>query len=160
GWKVADDAELRVNPMENEEPLVDDEEPAGHGEHADLHAEHAEHAEHADDHDDHHDEHHEDLEEPGDAPAEAPWTMAIPVAILGGLALVAGFLYAEPLHLEPLGHFWEPVFGAVMQHVDKADTVAGLVLLKDGAEKLEWPLMLPGVLAFLCGSYVAFLWYV
>jgi NADH-quinone oxidoreductase subunit L len=144
GWKVADDAELRVNPMENEEPLVDDEEHA---------------ADHAADHDEHH-EHHEDLEEPGDAPAEAPWTMAVPVAILGGLALVAGFLFAEPLHLEPLGHFWEPVFAAVMQHVDKADTVAGFVLLKDGAEKLEWPLMLPGVLAFLCGSYVAFLWYV
>jgi NADH-quinone oxidoreductase subunit L len=163
GWKVADDAALRTNPMENEEPLVDDAPDAhdAHGDH-DAHGVLAAHAEeHHDDAHEHHDEeHHDDHDEPGEAPAEAPWPMAIPVAILGGLALVAGFLYAEPLHLEPLGHFWEPVFASVMQHVDKADTVAGYVLLKEGAEKLEWPLMLPGVLAFLGGSYVAFLWYV
>ncbi|MEO7095049.1 MAG: hypothetical protein ABI175_17450, partial [Polyangiales bacterium] len=114
-------------------------------------------------HDDHggHDDHHEeDLALPGDAPAEAPWTMAVPVAILGGVALVAGFLLAEPLHIEPLHHWLWPVFGKVLQHKDSANTIAGFVLLKDGAEKLEWPLMLPGVLAFAVGAFLAFSWYV
>jgi len=172
GWAVADDAPLRTNPMENEEPLEDEPTlaehaheshaaPMGSSEHVDTgpHDEKdVEHAAHEDAHD--HDHHEEDLDEPGDAPAEAPWTMAIPVAILGALSLVAGFLYAEPLHIEPLGHFWEPVFGQVMQHTDIAGPDAGFVLLKEGAEKLEWPLMVPGILAFLAGAWLAYHWYV
>ena len=179
GWAVEPDAVLRTNPMENEEELVDDDElHDGHGssEHVDagprvladaargddarsahdtaLHTARDDDHPHADDH------HEEDLELPGDAPAEAPWTMAVPVAILGALALVAGFLFAEPLHIAPLHHWLWPVFGKVLQHQDSAKTIAGFVLLKEGAEKLEWPLMLPGVLAFAVGAYLAWSWYV
>jgi NADH-quinone oxidoreductase subunit L len=171
GWAVEPSAALRTNPMENEQELVDDPEvidPLGSSEHVDTGPHDLADAAHEADphathgaHDAGHDEHHEeDLALPAEPPAEAPWTMAVPVAILGGLALVAGFLLAEPLHIEPLHRWLWPVFGKVLQHEDSAHTIAGFVLLKSGAEKLEWPLMLPGVLAFAVGGYLAFSWYV
>ena len=176
GWSVATDAPLRTNPFENEEPLIDDPDvalllPGGSSEHVDTgphdeadvdhhdaHATREAHDDHGDH--DHHDHHEEDLTEPGDAPAEAPWTMAVPVAILGALALFAGFLYAEPLHIEPLGRWLKAIFGAVQQHADTAGPDAGSVLLREGTEKLEWALMVPGVLAFAVGSGLAYVWYV
>ncbi len=149
GWKVAPEAALRANPMENLEPLVD--EPEAH-----LDA----HGAHGDDHDDHsHDDHGHD-DSPGEAPAEAPWPMAIPVAILGLLALFGGFLLAEPLHIEPLGKWLEPIFGDVMQHKDVAGLLSGFVHMRAGAAALEWPLMVPGVLAFAVGSGAAYYLYV
>ncbi|GAC1536820.1 MAG: hypothetical protein NVS3B10_00940 [Polyangiales bacterium] len=170
GWAVASDAPLRTNPIENEEPLVDDVDPHAH--HPLGSAKHVDTGPH-DAHDAAHDAHHaaadgphhhehddEDFEEPGAAPAEAPWTMAFPVALLGALALVAGWLFAEPFHIEPLGRWLEPVFAGVMQHTDVAGPDAGFVLLREGAEKLEWPLMVPGVLAFVVGAGLAWSWYV
>jgi NADH-quinone oxidoreductase subunit L len=115
GWTVDPNAPLAADPLHNEEPLEVGE--VGYGPVATVghHGAHgsAEH-ETADPHDvtedDHghghgHDHHHEDLTQPGAPPAEAPWPMAYPVAILGVLALFAGFLWAEFLHIEPLGEW-------------------------------------------------------
>ncbi len=77
--------------------------------------------------------------------------MAIPVAILGAFALFIGWLYAEPFHFEPLGHWLGPVFHEV---------VGRTVHMREGVEKLEWPLMVPGVLAFAVGCFLAYSWYV
>ncbi len=144
GWKVDSAAPLALDPFANEEPLVD--EPEAHEAHA--HGEQAHDEEHG--HEEH-GHHHEDLATPAAPPAEAPWTMALPVAILAVFAVFAGFLYAEPLRIEPLGHWLDPVF----HHVNMVS-----VHLKEGAEQLEKPLMVPGVLAFLIGSGIAYLWYV
>jgi NADH-quinone oxidoreductase subunit L len=167
GWKVAPEAALAVNPFENEEPLVDEPEHEVHGG-SEQHEAHVEHDADAHGHDAHasgaahedahghdahddHGHHHEDLETPGAPPAEAPWTMALPVAILAVFAVFAGWLYAEPFHVEPLGHWLGPIF-------HEANRVS--VFLKEGAEHLEKPLMLPGVLAFVVGSGLAWFWYV
>ena len=59
-------------------------------------------------------DHHEHVEPgkplEGPVPHESPWQMWVPLAILGGLALVAGFLNAHPLGLHVFDHFLEPVF--------------------------------------------------
>ncbi len=163
GWSVDPKAQLALDPFKNVEPLEE-----GHTEYGvalttqDPHAGHGA-SEHestdsrdlieGDRHDDHgHDDHHhEDLTVPAAPPAEAPWQMAVPVAILGAFAIFAGFLYAEPLHIEPMGHWLEPVFNEV---------VGKSVLMHHGAEKIEWALMLPGILAFVVGCFVAYTWYV
>ena len=179
GWKVDPKVALATNPLENEETLLDDDELPAHGHAAHVHDAHAAKVAHDDAHDvdahhdaaslgdahddgthGAHDEHHEDLVTPAAPPAEAPWTMAIPVAILGAMALVAGLLYAEPLHIAPLGEWLWPVFRSVMQHTDVAGPDAGSVFLREGTEKLELPLMLGGVLAFAVGLGVAWLFYV
>jgi NADH-quinone oxidoreductase subunit L len=158
GWAVDPAAPLAVDPFKNTHPLEDGITEYGlatttHGHDVDGAPEH----EHTDPHDqiegDHgHDHHHdEDLTVPADPPHEAPWQMALPVAILGVFAIFAGWLYAEPLHYEPMGHWLAPVFGEVVGHTVK---------LKEGAEKLEWPLMAPGVLAFIVGAGLAYFWYV
>jgi NADH-quinone oxidoreductase subunit L len=64
-------------------------------------------------HDDHHHHHSEPLE--GPKPHESPWQMWVPLAVLGTLALLGGFLNAHALaifgwHVAPLDHFLEPVF--------------------------------------------------
>jgi NADH-quinone oxidoreductase subunit L len=161
GWAVDAHAPLAVDPFKNEEPLVDDLEAhdphVAHGDHDLTHpvaaAEDA-HADHGHDaHDAHedHGHHHVDLTTPSAPPAEAPWTMAVPVAILAVFAVFAGWLFAEPFHLEPLGHWLAPVF-------HHASTIS--VKMVEGAEKLEIPLMLPGILAFVVGSGLAWFFYV
>jgi NADH-quinone oxidoreductase subunit L len=170
GWAIDPAAPLATDPFKNVEPLDDGtteyglatttQESHGHDSHGS--AEHektdardlveGDRGHHDHDHDHGHDDHHEeDLTIEGPPPYEAPWQMALPVAILGGLALFAGFLYAEPLHMEAMGHWLAPVFHEVVGHS---------VNLKHGAEKLEWPLMAPGVLAFAVGSALAYVWYV
>jgi NADH-quinone oxidoreductase subunit L len=163
GWAVDPKAQLALDPFKNVEPLED-----GHTEYGialttqDAHAGHgssehettdprdlvegdrAEDAGHGHGHD-------EDLTVPAAPPAEAPWQMAVPVAILGAFALFAGFLYAEPFHYEPMGHWLAPVFNTV---------VGKSVVMSEAAQKLEWPLMIPGVLVALAGAYLAYRWYV
>jgi NADH-quinone oxidoreductase subunit L len=63
-------------------------------------------------HDDHH---HHEHEEPGPSmkgpePHESPWQMWLPLAILGALALVAGFLNAHLLGIHLFEEWLEPVF--------------------------------------------------
>ncbi|MBI2390250.1 MAG: NADH-quinone oxidoreductase subunit L [Deltaproteobacteria bacterium] len=170
GWAVDPTARLSLNPFENVEPLDDGDTGYGlaittqaHGQHPHGTPEHEEtdardliegdrveaHDVHG--HEEHGGHHHEDLTIPAAPPAEAPWQMTVPVAILGVLALFAGLLYAEPLRIEPMGHWLSPVFGKV---------VGKTVTMSEAAHHLEWPLMGPGVLAFAVGSFVAWLWYV
>jgi NADH-quinone oxidoreductase subunit L len=64
---------------------------------------------------DHHHHHDPDEELEGPEPHESPWQMWLPLAILGFLALVGGFLNPGALeiigiHNMPLDHFLEPVF--------------------------------------------------
>jgi len=139
GWKVDPKAALAIDPIANAEPLEEDDEHAAHGDHD----------EHAHDSHDSHDGH--DSHAPANPPAEVPWQMAYPVAILAVFALFAGWLYAEPFHAEAMGHWLSPVFHEASHR---------LVQLREGAEKLEWPLMIPGVAAFAVGSYLAYRWYV
>ncbi|MBL8718748.1 MAG: NADH-quinone oxidoreductase subunit L [Myxococcales bacterium] len=171
GWNVDPNAALAVDPFANAEPLEDhaedhaahadaDDDAHGHDEHGhdDAHAAHVrdDHAAHDDHgHDEHghddHGHHHEDLVTPAEPPAEAPWQMALPVAILGAAALFVGFLYAEALHVEPLGHWLAPVFHT---YVGKS------IYMAEGTKALEWPLMGPGVAAFAVGCGLAYFWYV
>ncbi|MFI5302534.1 MAG: hypothetical protein ACHREM_30965, partial [Polyangiales bacterium] len=130
GWQVADGAPLATDPFANDEGLHDEDE---HG------------------HDAHGHDHHDDVTVPGDAPKEAPWQMALPVAILGVFAAFGGFFYAEALHIEPLGHWLEPVF---------AKSVAESIKVAENAHKIEWLMMLPGIAAFAIGSGLAYWMYI
>jgi NADH-quinone oxidoreductase subunit L len=106
-------------------------------------------------HDDHgaghdHDEHHDDdgpLD--GPPPQESPWPMTLPLVVLATLAIFGGFLYAEPIHVEPLGHLLEPVFAQANKLVGKREGTEGMALF----------MMLPGVAAFLAGTGAAVLVY-
>ncbi len=155
GWSVDPAAAIAPDPFKNLEPLEEGvtEYAAGHEAH-DGH-EHAHTDPHdlidGDRHDDHHDHHDEDLTVPAAPPHEAPWQMAVPVAILGAFAIFAGWLYAEPFHFEPMGHWLHGVFQTVVGHE---------VIQVANAAKLEWPLMGPGVLAFAVGAGLAYVWYV
>ncbi|UQA56027.1 NADH-quinone oxidoreductase subunit L [Polyangium aurulentum] len=99
-------------------------------------------------HDDHghHDHHEEGVKLEGPEPHESPFPMTVPLIILGVFAIFAGFLMAEPIHVAPLAHLLEPVF----------ETAGGAVTARyEGIEKLMWPMMLPGVAAFLAGTGAA-----
>jgi NADH-quinone oxidoreductase subunit L len=138
GWQVDPSKALATNPFANELALVDDS--LDHGTH------------------DPHDTHGEPHDDAGhQAPQEAPWTMALPVAILGAGSLLVGFLYAEPLHLDSLGHFLNAVWcnfdGTAVYGAH--GTQNGAIQLIAGAESLEWPLMIPGITAFVVGLWLA-----
>jgi len=107
-------------------------------------------------HEHHHEEHHEEHDEEHDAPREgpvpheSPRSMTIPLMVLATLAIFAGFLYAEPLHIAPLEHFWKPVFA-------RADA---LVVAREGAHAMMWPLLGVGVAIFAAGAGAAYWVYV
>jgi NADH-quinone oxidoreductase subunit L len=74
--------------------------------------------------DDHGHGHHHEHETPGPsmkgpAPHESPWQMWVPLAILGGLAVVAGFLNAHLLHLHAFDSWLEPVFKSARGLVER-----------------------------------------
>jgi NADH-quinone oxidoreductase subunit L len=107
----------------------------------------------------HGDHHHDDHEHPahgepliGPEPHESPWQMTLPLVVLSVLAAFGGFLNAHPLHIVPLEHWLEPVFN---------NSVDGARLAhSDPDHALMVPLLVPGVLAFLIGSGLAFFIYV
>jgi len=114
----------------------------------DPHAAHG-HGEDDHGHDDHgHDDHaHHAHEEPGPSmqgptPHESPWQMTLPLWILGGLAVAAGFLNAHAIHVAPLGHFLEPVF----------TTASKSVASHEGAEGFLWVGMAAAVLVAFGGG--------
>jgi NADH-quinone oxidoreductase subunit L len=120
------------------------QEPAhAHDDHGhDAHGAHSAHDEHAHGHDDHSE---------GPEPHESPWQMWLPLAILAGLALIAGTFNAHALfHWHPLDDFLEPVFAKASE----------LVHEKENAEHLEMPLLIPGLLAFALGVGSAYWVYV
>jgi NADH-quinone oxidoreductase subunit L len=86
----------------------------------------------------------------GPVPHESPWSMTLPLAVLAFLALVAGVLYAEPLHFAPLEHFWEPVFR----------TASASIGASEGAAAALWPLLAVGVSAFVVGAGASYFVYV
>jgi NADH-quinone oxidoreductase subunit L len=98
-------------------------------------------------HDDHHD-HEPGAGEPleGPAPHESPWQMTLPLVVLATLAAFGGLLNAHPLHIVPLEHWLEPVFG----RVDPAR-----LHTTDPDDALMMTLLIPGVLAFVIGFGVA-----
>jgi NADH-quinone oxidoreductase subunit L len=75
--------------------------------------------------------------------------MTVPLMVLAALAAVAGFLDAAPIHVDPLGKLLEPVFAKASLSLAE----------RPGIEKLEVPLMGPGVLAFVLGGGLAFVFY-
>lgn len=87
----------------------------------------------------------------GPEPHESPWQMTLPLVILATLAAFGGFLNAHPLHIIPLEHWIEPVFASAVDaaRLGNSDPDGHLVL----------PLLVPGVLAFLIGSGLAFVVY-
>jgi NADH-quinone oxidoreductase subunit L len=97
-----------------------------------------------------HDHHHH--EEPGPSmkgpvPHESPWQMWVPLAILGGLSLVAGLVNAHLLHLHIFDDFLKPVF-----------KTASVVVKK--AEHAEAPFIAAAVVAFAAGAGGAYWVYV
>jgi NADH-quinone oxidoreductase subunit L len=88
---------------------------------------------HAHGHDDHgHDHHHH--EKPGvehmegPTPHESPWQMWLPLAILGGLSLVAGFLNAHLFHWVAFDEWLAPVFSKSSKFVESAHHGEGLFI--------------------------------
>ncbi|AKT39900.1 NADH-quinone oxidoreductase subunit L [Chondromyces crocatus] len=101
-------------------------------------------------HDDHghgHEEEHGEIT--GPVPHESPVAMTIPLIVLGLFAVGAGFFVAEPIHVAPLAHKLEPVFALSSRAIG----------VRAGAEGLMWPMMLPGVAAFLIGTMGAMVVY-
>jgi len=82
--------------------------------------------------------HHHDMDPPlvGPTPHESPWQMWVPLAVLGVLALFAGFLNAHALalfhvHWAPLDHLLEPVFAKASQSVkvvEGAESMLGMFI--------------------------------
>jgi NADH-quinone oxidoreductase subunit L len=99
----------------------------------------------------HHDEHHDDPHAPkeGPVPHESPLSMTIPLLVLAAFAAFAGFLKADMLHVEPLGHLLEPVF----------KTAETAIHEREGAKGMEMMMLAPGILAFVAGGGAAFLVY-
>jgi NADH-quinone oxidoreductase subunit L len=102
----------------------------------------------------HHDPHdeagHEVHERPGPGmqgplPHESPLAMTVPLMVLAAFAIFAGFLYAEPIHVAPLSDVLDPVFGNVQRYLAVRPESAGLM----------WPMMAPGLGAFLGGTGAA-----
>ncbi len=91
---------------------------------------------------------------PGYPPHESPWQMTVPLIILATCSIVVGlFFNAGPIKVEALhsmDHWLEPVFAGVK----------GAVHVREGAEGLEIPLALSGVVAFAVGSALAYWMYV
>jgi NADH-quinone oxidoreductase subunit L len=87
----------------------------------------------------------------GPEPHESPWQMTVPLMILATLAALGGFLNAHPLHIVPLEHWLEPVFASAVD--------AARLHTRDPDDALMLPLLIPGVLAFLVGSGLAYVWY-
>ncbi|MEM1033162.1 MAG: NADH-quinone oxidoreductase subunit L [Myxococcota bacterium] len=86
----------------------------------------------------------------GPAPHESPWPMTVPLVVLAVFAAFGGFLYAEPIHIAPLGHFLAPVFASAEPHVRNLDP--------DHASML--PLLAVGVAIFFVGAGGAYYVYV
>jgi NADH-quinone oxidoreductase subunit L len=80
------------------------------------------------------------------APHDPGWAMKAPLVVLAAGACVVGFLYAEPLHLEPFARFLAPVFRAASTRVATAPGAAGLA----------WPLLGAGAVIFLVGAGAAY----
>jgi NADH-quinone oxidoreductase subunit L len=94
-------------------------------------------------------DHHEEGPLDGPAPDESPLAMTVPLMVLAGFALFAGFLDAELLHIEPLARLLEPVFAK-----------ASLAMAeRPGVEKLKIVMIAPGLLAFAVGGGVAWIVY-
>jgi NADH-quinone oxidoreductase subunit L len=105
---------------------------------------------HHDDH--HHHHHHHSGPIDGPEPHESPWQMTLPLVILATLAAFGGFLNAAPLHIVPLEHWLEPLFSTLVEEsrLHNADPDHALMM----------PLLVPGVLAFLIGTTVAWVFYI
>jgi NADH-quinone oxidoreductase subunit L len=77
----------------------------------------------------------------GPKPHESAWQMWVPLAILGSLALVAGFWNAPLLHLHGFDEWLEPVFKQASENVKTIE----------GAEGLMYPFVGLAVAAFAIG---------
>jgi NADH-quinone oxidoreductase subunit L len=100
---------------------------------------------HADgDHHDDHDEEEEDRE--GPTPLESPWQMYVPLIVLATFAVFGGFLYAEPLGIKPLEHFWAPVFAKASTYVQNNDPQHAMMV----------PLLGVGSAVFFVGAGAAY----
>jgi NADH-quinone oxidoreductase subunit L len=129
---------------------------AGHGHDAHGHSAHGHsaHGHSAHGHDDHghdaHDHHSGPID--GPEPHESPWPMTVPLIILGTLAVFGGLLNAPLLHITPLEHWLEPLFGSLVaeERLHNADPDHALMI----------PLLFPGIAAFLIGTGVAWFFYI
>ncbi len=103
----------------------------------------------------HHHHDHEDDHKPkvGPVPHESPYAMTIPLIVLAALAVGAGFLGAEAFHFAPLTSKLEHLFKGTELRVH---TRAGI----DAHGSQMWIMMIPGFLAFVGGSGLAYLVYV
>ncbi len=99
---------------------------------------------------------HEDLTSPGYPPHESPLVMTVPLMILAVCSLATGIIFnAGPVKasaLHSMDHWLAPIF--------EEPAIKGAVTLREGAERLEWPLALGGVAAFALGSALAYWMYV
>src|SRR5690606_36981892 len=82
----------------------------------------------------------------------SPWQMTLPLVVLGVLAVVGGLLNAAPLHIMPLEHWLEPLFGSMVDESRLRNT--------DPEHALMIPLLVPGVRAFLVGPGIAWFTYI
>ena len=88
----------------------------------------------------------------GPVPHESPWTMCVPLVVLGVLALFAGWLNAGPFHITTFSDWIEPV-------VSNAGRAAITIRTGEELTSLEHRLLVPGVLAFVVGTFGAYWFY-
>ena len=89
---------------------------------------------------------------PGYAPHESPWQMTVPLIILGTFAIFAGVLNMAPFHFEPMSKWLDPVFESALK--------GSVVLERQNAEHLVWPLAVGGHRRVRVGTGVAYWMYI
>jgi NADH-quinone oxidoreductase subunit L len=62
-------------------------------------------------------------------PHEAPWTMALPLLVLGGLSVVGGVLNLPFKSTEVLGHWLDPVFGTRLHELASGTATKSVLLV-------------------------------
>lgn len=88
----------------------------------------------------------------GPVPRESPWTMWVPLVVLAFFSLFVGWLNAGPFHITAVTKWIQPV-------VRNATQLVATIQKGEALTNLEYRMLVPGILAFLVGTFGAYWFY-